>query len=74
MDGEHLGGNRIKLGFGKSLSNRYIWVGGVADGVSEALLSEHFGRFGSIMNRNVDREKGHALIAYESVSKTIAHL
>lgn len=30
LDGEHLGNNRIKLGFGKSLHTNCVWVDGVA--------------------------------------------
>lgn len=30
MDGEHLGNNRIKLGFGKSMPTNCVWVDGVA--------------------------------------------
>jgi hypothetical protein len=30
MDGEHLGNNRIKLGFGKSMATNCVWVDGIA--------------------------------------------
>lgn len=29
MDGEHLGANRIKLGFGKSMPTSCVWVDGI---------------------------------------------
>lgn len=29
MDGEHLGANRIKLGFGKSMPTLCVWVDGI---------------------------------------------
>lgn len=29
MDGEHLGSNRIKLGFGKSMPTSCVWVDGI---------------------------------------------
>lgn len=38
LDGEHLGNNRIKLGFGKSLHTNCVWVDGVA-GMSNFVIS-----------------------------------
>lgn len=32
MDGEHLGANRIKLGFGKSMPTSCVWVDGIGGG------------------------------------------
>lgn len=37
MDGEHLGANRIKLGFGKSMPTSCVWV----DGINGKRLSLH---------------------------------
>ncbi|PSN39346.1 hypothetical protein C0J52_21870 [Blattella germanica] len=48
MDGEHLGNNRIKLGFGKSMATNCVWVDGIADNVSEKYLNLHFSQFGNI--------------------------
>ncbi|XP_063915832.1 protein split ends-like isoform X3 [Zophobas morio] len=66
MDGEHLGNNRIKLGFGKSMPTNCVWVDGVVD-VNEKYLRIHFEPFGSISKVHVDRDKGQALIFYEQV-------
>lgn len=30
MDGEHIGANRIKLGFGKSMPTNCVWVDGIS--------------------------------------------
>ena len=68
MDGEHLGANRIKLGFGKSMPTRCVWIDGVPENLTEKQLYEQFSRFGVVIHTVVDREKGHALIFYETVS------
>lgn len=68
LDGEHLGSNRIKLGFGKSMQTNCVWVGGVADNVPEKYLNLQFNQFGAITQVSVDRERGYALIFFEQVS------
>ena len=68
MDGEYLGANRIKLGFGKSMPTRCVWIDGVAESVTENQIFDQFSRFGPVTHINIDREKGHALVAFESVS------
>ncbi|KAG5883270.1 hypothetical protein JTB14_018116 [Gonioctena quinquepunctata] len=67
MDGEHLGNNRIKLGFGKSMQYNCVWVDGVSESVNEKYLKMHFDPFGVINKVHIDREKGQALIFYEQV-------
>lgn len=66
MDGEHLGNNRIKLGFGKSMPTNCVWVDGVLD-CNEKYLRIQFEPFGSMVKVNVDRDKRQALIFYEQV-------
>lgn len=67
MDGEHLGNNRIKLGFGKSMPTNCVWVDGVTESVNEKYLMMQFDPYGSITQVIIDREKGQALIFYEQV-------
>ncbi|XP_050298121.1 protein split ends isoform X2 [Anthonomus grandis grandis] len=69
MDGEHLGNNRIKLGFGKSMAYNCVWIDGVADTVTEKYLRIQFEPFGSVTKCIVDREKGQGLVFYEHVSQ-----
>ncbi|XP_044272580.1 protein split ends isoform X2 [Tribolium madens] len=66
MDGEHLGNNRIKLGFGKSMPTNCVWVDGVLD-CNEKYLRIQFEPFGAISKVHVDRDKGQALVFYEQV-------
>ncbi|XP_063700945.1 protein split ends isoform X3 [Culicoides brevitarsis] len=65
MDGEHLGNNRIKLGFGKSMHTNCVWIDGVADTVSENYLISQFSRFGPVEGVVIDRERKLALITFE---------
>ncbi|CAG2067811.1 unnamed protein product, partial [Timema podura] len=65
MDGEQLGNNRMKLGYGKSMPTNCVWVDGVADTVTEKYLNLQFHQFGSISNVTIDRERGHALVYFE---------
>lgn len=65
MDGEHLGNNRIKLGFGKSMHTNCVWIDGVADSVSENYLISQFSRFGPVEGVTIDRERKLALITFE---------
>lgn len=38
LDGEHIGANRIKLGFGKSMHTNCVWVDGVSGKLSRIIL------------------------------------
>ncbi|XP_054716384.1 protein split ends-like [Uloborus diversus] len=67
LDGENLGANRIKLGFGKSMPTNCVWLDGIVDTISDKFLSRHFSRFGGVTYTAIDREKGHALVFYEAV-------
>jgi hypothetical protein len=51
MDGEHLGNNRIKLGFGKSMATNCVWVDGIA-GIKNCIYSSEV--FSGEKHVNVD--------------------
>ncbi|XP_037534935.1 putative RNA-binding protein 15B [Nematolebias whitei] len=67
MQGRPIGGNPIKIGYGKANPTTRLWVGGLGPGNSLAALAREFDRFGSI--RNIDYVKGDnfAYIQYESL-------
>ncbi|EEC13553.1 RNA recognition motif protein, putative [Ixodes scapularis] len=67
LDGENLGANRIKLGFGKSMPTMCVWLDGIVDTVSEKFLSRTFSRYGPVSFAAIDREKGHALVYFDSL-------
>lgn len=67
MQGRLIGGNPIKIGYGKANPTTRLWVGGLGPGNSLAALAREFDRFGSI--RTIDYVKGDsfAYIQYESL-------
>ncbi|XP_034021792.1 putative RNA-binding protein 15B [Thalassophryne amazonica] len=67
MQGRLIGGNLVKIGYGKANPTTRLWVGGLGPGNSLAALAREFDRFGSI--RNIDYVKGDnfAYIQYESL-------
>ncbi|KAK9529710.1 hypothetical protein VZT92_013785 [Zoarces viviparus] len=72
MQGRLMGGNPIKIGYGKANPTTRLWVGGLGSGNSLAALAREFDRFGSI--RNIDYVKGDsfAYIQYESLDASQA--
>ncbi|XP_078104676.1 msx2-interacting protein isoform X2 [Sander vitreus] len=66
MDGEYLGSNRLKLGFGKSMPTTCVWLDGLASSVTEQYLTRHFCRYGHVVKVVFDRLKGMALILYNN--------
>lgn len=67
MDGEHLGNNRIKLGFGKSMPTNCVWIDGIAESVSESYLTTQFGRFGPVSQVTIDKDRRLALVFFEQI-------
>ncbi|XP_022601344.1 msx2-interacting protein-like [Seriola dumerili] len=66
MDGEYLGSNRLKLGFGKSMPTTCVWLDGLATNITEQYLTRHFCRYGHVVKVVFDRLKGMALIMYNN--------
>ncbi|XP_030633746.1 LOW QUALITY PROTEIN: putative RNA-binding protein 15B [Chanos chanos] len=67
MQGRVIGGNPVKIGYGKANPTTRLWVGGLGPNTSLAALAREFDRFGSI--RTIDYVKGDnfAYIHYESL-------
>lgn len=66
MDGEYLGANRLKLGFGKSMPTTCVWLDGLSANITEQYLTRHFCRYGHVVKVVFDRLKGMALILYNN--------
>ncbi|XP_041837254.1 msx2-interacting protein isoform X2 [Melanotaenia boesemani] len=66
MDGEYLGSNRLKLGFGKSMPTTCVWLDGLTANITEQYLTRHFCRYGHVVKVVFDRLKGMALILYNN--------
>ncbi|KFV63562.1 Msx2-interacting protein, partial [Dryobates pubescens] len=62
MDGEYLGNNRLKLGFGKSMPTNCVWLDGLSTNVTDQYLTRHFCRYGPVVKVVFDRLKGMALV------------
>ncbi|KPP68618.1 msx2-interacting protein-like, partial [Scleropages formosus] len=67
MDGEYLGNNRLKLGFGKSMPTTCVWLDGLSSTITEQYLTRHFCRYGHVVKVVFDRLKGMALILYNNI-------
>ncbi|KAB5546221.1 hypothetical protein PHYPO_G00069570 [Pangasianodon hypophthalmus] len=67
MDGEYLGSNRLKLGFGKSMPTTCVWLDGLASNITEQYLTRHFCRYGHVVKVVFDRLKGMALVLYNNI-------
>ncbi|XP_046881923.1 msx2-interacting protein isoform X1 [Hypomesus transpacificus] len=66
MDGEYLGSNRLKLGFGKSMPTTCVWLDGLASNITDQYLTRHFCRYGHVVKVVFDRLKGMALVLYNN--------
>ncbi|XP_059399609.1 msx2-interacting protein isoform X2 [Carassius carassius] len=66
MDGEYLGTNRLKLGFGKSMPTACVWLDGLTSNITEQYLTRHFCRYGPVVKVVFDRLKGMALILFNN--------
>ncbi|XP_016381825.1 msx2-interacting protein-like isoform X8 [Sinocyclocheilus rhinocerous] len=66
MDGEYLGANRLKLGFGKSMPTACVWLDGLTSNITEQYLTRHFCRYGPVVKVVFDRLKGMGLILYNN--------
>lgn len=67
MQGRLIGGNPIKIGYGKANPTTRLWVGGLGPTNSLAALAREFDRFGSIRNIDYVKGDGFAYIQYESL-------
>ncbi|XP_017271345.1 msx2-interacting protein isoform X2 [Kryptolebias marmoratus] len=66
MDGEYLGNNRLKLGFGKSMPSTCVWLDGLTPNITEQYITRQFLRFGHVVKVVFDRLKGMALVLYNN--------
>lgn len=51
MDGEHVGGSRVKLGFGKSMATSCVWIDGITE-LSEKQVIAQCARIGTVSQVN----------------------
>ncbi|XP_072210083.1 msx2-interacting protein isoform X3 [Excalfactoria chinensis] len=69
MDGEYLGNNRLKLGFGKSMPTNCVWLDGLSTNVTDQYLTRHFCRYGPVVKVDFANRESQ-LAFYHSMEKT----
>ncbi|XP_013148077.1 PREDICTED: protein split ends-like [Papilio polytes] len=67
MDGEYVGGSRVKLGFGKPVATTCVWVDGLTEHTEKQVLSA-VSRCGAATSVCVDRAAGAALVHFEQAA------
>ena len=67
MQGEIIGHNRVKIGYGKSQQTTRLWVGGLGPWTSITDLEREFDRFGAIRRIDYKKSDDHAYILYDSL-------
>ncbi|RUS87903.1 hypothetical protein EGW08_004319 [Elysia chlorotica] len=66
MEGEHIGINKIKLGFGKSMPTCCVWLDNIPNDMSNRALRSALGRYGEISYSFVDRHRNKSLVCFNS--------
>ncbi|RVE49796.1 hypothetical protein evm_005526 [Chilo suppressalis] len=67
MDGEYVGGSRVKLGFGKPVATTCVWVDGLTEHTEKQVLGA-ISRCGAATSVCVDRAAGAALVHFEQAA------
>ncbi|XP_059158744.1 uncharacterized protein LOC131942822 isoform X2 [Physella acuta] len=66
MEGEHIGINKIKLGFGKSMPTCCVWVDNLPADITNRTLRSSMTRYGEITYCLVDKNRNKGLIYFNS--------
>uniref|UniRef100_A0A5F8GNF5 Msx2-interacting protein n=1 Tax=Monodelphis domestica TaxID=13616 RepID=A0A5F8GNF5_MONDO len=69
MDGEYLGNNRLKLGFGKSMPTNCVWLDGLSTNITDQYLTRHFCRYGPVVKVDFANRESQ-LAFYHSMEKS----
>lgn len=72
MDREFIGRNRIKVGFGRGTPTNVLWLGNVAQNVTEGQLKRPFHPFGYVTRVVIDHQTWQALLSFDSVDAAAA--
>ncbi|CAG4942404.1 unnamed protein product [Parnassius apollo] len=67
MDGEYVGGSRVKLGFGKPVATTCVWVDGLTEHTEKQVL-QAVARCGAATSVCVDRAAAAALVHFEQAA------
>ncbi|XP_071946169.1 uncharacterized protein [Antedon mediterranea] len=68
MDGEFVGKNKVKLGFGKSMATNCVWLDNLPHNTSESFLYKLFNnRFGSVSRVTFEKAFPKALVHFHNM-------
>lgn len=56
-----------KVGWGKTMATNCVWCDNLPEKISERSLSVHFARAGPVKHISINREKGQALLFFDTV-------
>merc|ERR1719319_1462950 len=72
LSGQYIGKFQCKIGYGKVNATTKVWIGGLGNWASPALIEREFDRFGAITK--VDYEKGseYGFVQYETMDAASA--
>lgn len=66
MENETINGQKIKLGFGKSLATNCVWLEGVEPTMSRKFLVGQLSRYGHVLWCDIDRDTHRAIVYMDS--------
>lgn len=67
VDGQYIGRNICKIGYGRSMLSTRLWVGGLGSWTSIEELTREFDRFGAIKFIDFQKGNNYAYVLYDSL-------
>lgn len=67
VDGQYIGRNPCKIGYGRSMPSTRLWVGGLGSWTSIEDLTREFDRFGAIKFIDFQKGNNYAYVLYDSL-------
>ena len=67
VDGQYIGRNACKIGYGRSMATTRLWVGGLGPWTGIDELTREFDRFGAIKFIDFQKGNNYAYILYDSL-------
>jgi len=71
MEGKPIGRSVPRLGYGRTVENKCLWVGGLGSWTNEDMLRMEFGQFGEIDKLEWPKNRDYAFVVFISVQDAI---